>query len=293
MKNIIIIFAIVFFSKTIVAQQDPQYTQYFYNMNIINPAYAGTEDAIIVNFLARSQWVGIPGAPKTLTLGIHLPTGKKVGLGLSVIADKYGPVDEKNIYGDFSYSIRTGESSKFSFGLKAGVTFLDIPITLLNPENAGDNAISSNVNRVSPNFGLGFYFKNEKLRLSMSVPNILQTEHFKNGNGFLSQSREEVHSFFTAGYEFNLSETVRFVPSTLVKVIAFSPKSVDISGNFIFNSNFEIAASHRINESISGIVNFKVSNSFRIGYAYEHTLTNLGTFNSGSHEIMLLFDFKK
>ena len=43
--------------------------------------------------------VDIEDAPTTFTLSGHSPVGKNVGLGLSVISDKIGPVEENNIYG--------------------------------------------------------------------------------------------------------------------------------------------------------------------------------------------------
>ena len=42
MKKIIFILLLCLLSKQSFGQQDPQYTQYMYNMNIINPAYAGS-----------------------------------------------------------------------------------------------------------------------------------------------------------------------------------------------------------------------------------------------------------
>ena len=112
MKKNIVIIAVILFTISAKAQQDPQYTQYMYNMNIINPAYAGSYDALSLNFLARSQWAGIEGAPRTLTMGAHSPVGKNVGLGLSVIVDELGPVKEQNIYGDFSYTLNVSENAK-------------------------------------------------------------------------------------------------------------------------------------------------------------------------------------
>ena len=105
MKKLIFIFFAVIIAKQVSAQQDPQYTQYMYNMNIINPAYAGISEGLSVGALYRSQWVGLDGGPETFTFNIHSPVGKQVGLGLSVISDQIGPVNETNAYVDFSYTI--------------------------------------------------------------------------------------------------------------------------------------------------------------------------------------------
>ena len=72
-------------------QQDPQYTQYMYNLNIINPAYAGFKDNLSFGLLYRKQWVDIQDAPTTMTFSGSSPLGKNVGMGLNVISDKIGP----------------------------------------------------------------------------------------------------------------------------------------------------------------------------------------------------------
>ena len=103
-KLILILFALVI-AQEITAQQDPQYTQYMYNMNIINPAYAGISEGLSIGALYRSQWVGLDGGPETFTFNIHSPVGKQLALGLSVISDKIGPVEETNAYVDVSFRI--------------------------------------------------------------------------------------------------------------------------------------------------------------------------------------------
>ena len=102
------------------AQQDPHYTQYMYNMSVMNPAYAGSKDNLSLGLLHREQWIELEDAPVTSTFFGHSPVGKNVGLGLSAISDKIGPVEESNVYGDFSYTVNMGGQSKLAFGLKEG-----------------------------------------------------------------------------------------------------------------------------------------------------------------------------
>ena len=83
MKKILLTALLLFLTSINVnAQQSPHYTQYMYNMNVINPAYAGSKDNMAGSFMYRQQWVGLEGAPKTATFSIHSPVGKNVGLGL-------------------------------------------------------------------------------------------------------------------------------------------------------------------------------------------------------------------
>ena len=116
------------------AQQDAQYTQYMYNTQVVNPAYAGSRDALSFGLLLRSQWVGLEGSPKTATFNASSPLGTlaNMGLGLAIVSEEIGPGTESNINVDYSYSIQTSESAELSFGLKAGMSILDIDFTKLN-----------------------------------------------------------------------------------------------------------------------------------------------------------------
>ena len=120
-KSLLKLIVIVFSITTVYSQQDAQYTQYMYNMNVLNPAYAGSQETLSIGLLGRTQWVGIDGAPQTLTAAIHAPIRKNVGLGFSVIVDEIGPVKEQNVFADFSYTINTSEYARLAFGIKAGL----------------------------------------------------------------------------------------------------------------------------------------------------------------------------
>ncbi|TMM32483.1 type IX secretion system membrane protein PorP/SprF [Polaribacter aestuariivivens] len=290
MKKLIVIIAVVLFTVSAKAQQDPQYTQYMYNMNIINPAYAGSYDAMSINLLGRSQWVDIDGAPRTLTMGINSPVGKNVGLGLSVIVDEIGPVEEQNVYGDFSYTLKVGENAKLALGLKAGFTFFNICLPCLNTVNGGDQAfVNQNANKVMPNIGAGAFYYTDKFYAGLSIPNMLKTFHFDGSQ--TTRASETKHFFFTSGYVFDLSNDVKLKPSTMIKAAEGSPLSIDFSGNVLLYDKLEFGLSYRLDESVSALINVRASRSLRIGYAYDYTLTNLGNFNSGSHEIFVLFNF--
>jgi hypothetical protein len=78
MKKIILVVSFLFFIIKVSSQQDSEYTQYMYNMNVVNPAYAtGMQYMLDIGTLYRTQWVGAVGAPKTLTVFAHMPLNKK------------------------------------------------------------------------------------------------------------------------------------------------------------------------------------------------------------------------
>jgi type IX secretion system PorP/SprF family membrane protein len=293
MKKISLLFVlgILLNFSDVFAQQDPQYTQYMYNMNVLNPAYAGSRGTLSLGMLGRTQWTGVDGAPKTFTFDAHAPLGKSLGAGFSVIADEIGPAKEKNIYADISYTIQTSDVGRLAFGLKGGVTLLDVNMLgLIPPEDAGDPSLDDNINETSPNFGAGIFYYTNHFYAGFSVPNILRTKHLDKDN-ISAEASEEVHYFFTTGYVWDVSDNLKFKPSIMVKGVSGAPLSFDLNANFLMYERLELGASYRFDDSISGIINFAVTPDFRIGYAYDYTISEFSNGNpGGSHEVILLYD---
>jgi len=274
---------------SVFGQQDAQYTQYMYNLNVINPAYAGSKGITSIGILGRTQWVGVEGAPQTVTLSVHSPVGNLVGLGFSVIHDEIGPVKEDNVYADFSYTISTSDDGRLAFGLKAGVSFLDVrDLLTVDPD-----PLNVPIHQTSPNFGAGMFYYSNKFYLGLSAPNFLETRHLENNGGQSSSALQKMHYFLTSGYVFEINKNLKLKPSTMIKAASGAPISIDLSANLLVENRFEFGLSYRFDDSINAMVGFKVNEDFRIGYAYDHTITSFGVYNSGSHEIMLLFDFNK
>lgn len=273
------------------AQQDPHYTQYMYNMNVINPAYAGSKESLSGGLLYRKQWVEIEDAPTTGTFFIHSPVGKNVGLGLSVITDKIGPVEEHNIYADFSYTLNLGGEHRLAFGIKGGATIHKIDFNTIYPTlpDVGDDVFAgSNPSETFMNIGAGAFYYTQKYYIAFSMPNMLKAKYLDfDGTKYGS---EEMHYFLTGGYVFDLSSSVKFKPSAMVKSSLNAPTSFDGSANFLFNDRFEIGATYRLEDSFGAMVNFAITPQLKIGYAYDHIISDLETVTPSSHEVILLFD---
>jgi type IX secretion system PorP/SprF family membrane protein len=291
MKNRIIQVVVLFIGVVAFAQQDPHYTQYMYNMSVMNPAYAGSKENLSLGLLYRKQWVEIEDAPTTATFFGHAPVGKNVGMGLSVISDKIGPVEENNVYADFSYTLNLGGEHKLAFGLKTGLTlhkvslFDDVYPTL---PDAGDPAFSENTSNSYFNIGSGLFYYTNKYYLGFSVPNMIKSKHLDfNGREFGS---EVSHYFVTGGYVFDVSQNVKFKPFFMMKSAFEAPTSWDVSANFLFNEKFEIGGTYRLEDSFGAMVNYAITPNIKLGYAYDHIVSDLNVTTPSSHEIILLFD---
>ncbi len=291
--------------NSIIAQQDAQYTQYMYNTISVNPAYAGSRGVMSIMGLHRSQWVGLDGAPRTQTLTINTPIGdnERVGLGVSIVNDQIGPVDETYFDIDFSYTIATSERGKLSFGLKAGGHLLNIDFLELTRFNSNDALFESNIdNKFSPNVGIGVYYHNDKSYVGLSAPNLLETNHFdesatssdSDAVSFLAEER--INYYLIAGHVFTLSDDVKFKPAVLSKLVFGAPLQVDLSANFLLYDRLTVGAAYRWSAAVSGMIGFQISDAMMLGFAYDRETTELGNtqFNDGSYEVFLRFElFKK
>jgi len=291
MKKIVLFLFTLLFAIQGNAQQDPQYTQYMYNMNIVNPAYSGSTEGLAVGALYRNQWVGLDGGPETFTFNIHAPVGKRVGFGVSLIADQIGPVKETNAYVDLSYTIPVGEVTKLAFGLKGGFTTHDIGIgeNQIMIMDSGDPFFATSINETTPNFGAGIYFyKPSKYYVSVSIPNILNGVHLDANSTKIGSERE--HFFAAAGYVFDLSENFKLKPHTLIKYALDAPISYDVNANLFMYDLIEVGVGYRVDDSFSGMINFQLVDNLRIGYAYDAIRSDLDIVTNSSHEIFINFD---
>jgi len=294
MKIKIIGLVVMFFTITSYAQQDAQYTQYMYNTIVINPAYAGSRQALSVFALHRTQWVGMDGAPVTNSFSINTPfNNSKIGLGVSFVNDQIGPSDENNIAVDFSYTIPVSEKYKMSFGLKGSANLLNVDFTKLD-YYPGNPTFEENIdNKFSPNIGVGFYLHSDNSYIGISAPNLLETKHFDSSTSSSTSSHiatEKINYYLIAGYVFDLNPNLKLKPALLTKYVQGAPLQVDMSANFMINEKFIVGAAYRWSAAMSAMVGFQASPSWYIGYGYDFDTTELAHYNSGSHEFFLRFE---
>jgi type IX secretion system PorP/SprF family membrane protein len=271
------------------SQQNSQYTQYMYNMPVINPAYSGSSGVPVVRVAGRTQWVNVLGAPRTASFSIDAPVGRSVGLGFSVIHDRVGPVRENIVSGDFSYTIFTGGEGRLAFGLKGGIRSFNIGIlTTIDPD-----PINVPIDRVSAIIGAGVFYYTDKFYAGFSSPNLLKTKYDNRDIAVITDANESAPFYLTSGYVFDITGNIKLKPSTMLKMASDSPLSIDISTNLLINNNLEFGLSYRIDDSLAAMVGIQASEKFRIGYAFDYSTSNFGRFNSGTHELLLIYKFNR
>lgn len=289
MRTKILYFALLLIGLVSHAQQDAQYTQYMYNTINVNPAYAGSRGVMSIFGLHRTQWVGLDGAPTTNAFSINSPiNNSNLGVGLSFVNDKIGPTNENTISADLSYTIRTSETYKLSFGVKGTANLFNLDVSKLNEFDEGDPLLQNLDNDFSPNVGAGAYLHSDKLYLGVSVPNFFETKRFDDND--VAVYKERMNLYFIGGYVFDLTPSLKFKPAFLTKVVEGAPLQLDVSGNFLINEKFVLGAAWRWDAAVSAMAGFQITDGLFIGYGYDLETTKLANYNSGSHEVFLRFE---
>lgn len=308
-KLLLVIGVVAGMSFSAQAQQNIELTQYIFNSLSVNPAYAGYKESWFAQAALRNQWTGLDGAPKTGQVsidGIADPTHKRIGLGLQITADKLGPQSFTSIYGNYAYRLQLDEADtrRLSFGIGLGVTQDNLNGAILDPNDILDpNLIDHKTNSLNPNMRFGVYYNSPKWYLGASVLDL-----FSNNKSIESIQRKR-HFYLITGAIMPLSTNLNLRPSLLIKEDFKGPTSIDLNAMFIFYDQLWLGAAYRTSatfwdkdyksgqtalrdaSSVAGIVQFSISDRFRIGYSYDYALGSLKSAQNGTHELSLGFLF--
>jgi type IX secretion system PorP/SprF family membrane protein len=277
------------------AQLEPQFTQYMFNEMFINPAYAGTREAISLTAAYRNQWVGMDGAPVTQTFSAHAPLGgKKLGIGLAILNESIGVTHDLGAYASYAYHIQVKKETSFSLGLQAGVMNHQEQLLDVKIQDYGDNSFIANTPQLTlPNAGFGMYYHTKKFYLGLSIPRLLQNKIDITRSKMVSNKVNIPywHYYFMGGYVYQLTDGIKLKPTFMVKAVSGAPLEADIGFHTLLNEVFWIGASYRTKDSWAAITSFQATKQLRVGYSFDYSTQGLQKYNSGTHEITLGFDF--
>lgn len=284
-----IFIVLIICSLSAYAQQEPQYTQYMYNMSMVNPGYMINETGIVqVGSLYRTQWVGIDGAPKTANVFANIPLNKKIELSANYLNDNIGGNinTSENVFNvNTAYKITLNNDLNISFGLKAGFDHLNFSAS---GSNVNNDPLFQNEKKTVLNIGAGVFLFKQHYYVGVSSPNLIPSDLDVNSNIVY---KDKAHVFLISGYVFDVNNDLKLKPSTVMKYVGGSPLSFDVSANALYKERFELGVSYRYQDAISGLAGINVTPNLKIGYAYDFNTSLLKTYNNGSHEFILLYKF--
>jgi len=294
MKKLVYILTATIVPLLSIAQQEAMFTHYMFNMMESNSAaYDMNRNVLSITGINRSQWVGYEGAPVTQSLTIYSPLfNQKLGVGLTLLNDKIGPTNKTNIYGDIAYRLKVSKKSTLSFGLKGGISLVQGSFNDLDINDNIDPTFQQNVsNEVIPNVGFGLFYSTPKYFIGMSSPRLLESDSREN-TASDNNTKDVRHYFLVAGVNWQLNSTLLFKPTTFVRAVVNAPVEFDLSALFEFNENFWAGPMFRYGDSFGFLAGLYINQRLKAGYSYDyHFALKTGTYNGGSHEIVLKYDF--
>ena len=309
MKRFLIIVILMLSSRVLFAQQDAQQSQYMFNGIYINPAYAGYKENLNFHSYFRSQWTGIEGAPKSMSLAVDaIANNGNVGLALQISNDRLGAQTNLSAYANYAYRLRMNAegTSRLAFGLGIGAMQLGINGALLNPNDPEPNLVPGMQSTIVPDGRVGVFYSDDKYYAGLSADNLISQFINVRNRGYIAQPKP--HYYLTGGALFPLSEDVLIKPSVLLKDDAGGPTSLDLNAFIMFGQRIWVGGSYRtgvklyqksylqsdlsnLNSFVAAMELFPLEN-LRVGYAYDVSIGPLKGYSGGSHEISIGFYIK-
>jgi type IX secretion system PorP/SprF family membrane protein len=286
------------------AQFDAMFTQYMFNEMFINPAYAGSREAMNATLMHRQQWVNFPGRPITTSLALHGPLmGNKMGLGLSFLNEKVGAMSRNLIYGNYAYRMKVHKNGNLALGLMMGLETQANNFSGLKVSDVGsapsDPQFAQNTNVAGMNFGTGVYYNTKSFFAGLSIPRMLDNQAKFSSDGLkevkiTSLKASRFTYYFTVGNIFTIDENLKIRANMMIKAVKNAPMQLDIGGAALIKELVWAGLSYRSNSSMSLLLGVQVNKQFLVNYSFDYTLNKIQSFSAGSHEIVLnyLFSFK-
>jgi len=289
MRNIILkIFLIVGIFATY--SQQSRFTQYMYNTITLNPAYAGSREALNVFGMYRTQWIGVEGAPKTGVFSIEGLAKKRSGVGVNFSSDRIGISDQSSITVDYAYILPISPGYKLALGLSATANLLNIDYDKLHSKEI--DLRQENIDgEFSPNVGAGTFLYSNHFYFGVSAPNILETTRYD--EVVKSKVSEKISMNMISGYVFDMNSSMKLKLATLANVGGGSPLSFDLTANLMFIERFVLGVAWRSSGTVSALAGFQLGDNLFMGYAYDLEKTKLSEHGSGTHEFFIKYQLGK
>lgn len=290
MKKVIVFIQIFMIAATGFAQQLPQLSQRMIDETTFNPGCIGTQPSSRIFLHHRSQWTGFDNAPSTQILSYDGKFQEGMALGGYVLNDITGPTRRFSLNAGYAYSFAFNDF-RVSTGLSFSLLQYGIDGTKITLHENNDLAVVQNVSEKAwkPDASFGAYLYNEKFYAGLSVMQLFGSNvKLKYANDIRAQIHMVRHYYFTSGYNIEIDEFT-LQPSILFGTTIASPSQLDFNIKGTYREKFTGGIGYRVNDAMVIMAGGKIKDLFFLGYSYDLVTGRLRRYNSGSHEIMLLF----
>lgn len=291
MRKLFYIALLLVMQQSVNAQYSPVVSQYMHHALPLNPAFAGSREALSVAASHRSQWVGMPGAPVTHLLSAHAPLkNDRLALGFTAWNEQFGVTRQNTVRGIAAYRLKI-KQGHLAFALSGGVSVGNQKWSEVITSGSEDALFDRPDDRfVLPDAGTGIYFHTGTYYLSLSAPQLLSADYSGGGGYRAVFDMNRTPLFFNAGVDLSLWARGSLRPSVMISRQAGGYVQADFNALFVFSDRVEVGGSYRTGRAVIGLMRMSINDQFSIAYAYDHWFSPLSSFQNGTHELTLAFD---
>ena len=269
------------------AQQEPQFTMYWNNYSLFNPAATGLFYANYASVCGRQQWTGFPGEPKTISVVYDCKLTKiNSGIGINYFIDQLGLETNNKININYSYQIQFKKGGVLSTGLAVGVLQKTIDyskVILPTPDTLFPN---NKITDYMPNINLGVMYKTPRFLFGLGVTQLTepvsQKLNFKNAR----------NCFLNCSYDISIAQYWDFKPGIYIKS-DLTATQLDINLIARYDKKYWVGLTYRMSDAIAVMADIDILGKYRIGYSYDYTISTIKNYSSGSHEVVLALMLNK
>jgi type IX secretion system PorP/SprF family membrane protein len=289
-----IAFVVVLVTNQEVRSQDTyNYTQFFVNPSLVNPAYTGIDGQPAAFISYKKQWMGFEGAPTIGSLSVQAPLPSRLSVGLNFSNDKRGLLSTSAFMFSNSYYVPVAPETYVRFGFSLGAAWNKVDVNALNFGSVGDDVLTD---LLSSNFTLmgnaGLAFQAKTFQIGVSIPNIFQPAYLSKDAFTVSQVKPFESIILQTSYRYYFSKNkFAFEPTLMYRLNSSIPSQLEAAGVVHMNNVAWVGGSFKQNYGISAMLGLKPSRLSALGYSYTMKNVGINEMNSPSHEIQLAILF--
>ena len=271
-------------------QQPFFFSQYVYDATTLNPAYAGSQEALSLTAQYRLQWQGVEGAPGFQSFSAHTPVAShKLGLGLRLTNDQIGGYSQQTISPIFAYRIRLSAHRFIAAGLQAGLIRQKAVYDKLHLRDPDDPAFSSQPTVYTASFGSGIFYGSKRFYAGFSVPDLFPDL----GSALQHQSyRYAIRTYIAhAGWVLDVHPEIKIKPNFLLAVPEQGSVYADVNALLLLREVLWLGASYRLQQGVALLTQLQLNPQLAIGYSYDLPLKSAVHYGAPSHELSVQYRF--
>lgn len=281
-KLFIFIAALSFFTLNSFAQQEAQFTMFWNNYSLINPGASGLFYKHYASLTGRHQWVDFGGEPMTISAVYDFRWDKRFsGIGVNYLYDQLGFEKNNKVNLNYAYQLKMKKNAILSLGVSFGMLRKSIDFSKFTPINPNDPLLNSSPKAdVLYDFNIGDIIKTPHFLIGLSATQLNESESKK------LNYKNSRHYYFLCSYNSDIGKNLNLKPSVFIKT-DFASTQYDINLVATLKKHYWAGVDYRHTDAVAFMAGIDIKGKYRIGYSYDHTISEMADYSKGSHEVVL------